>query len=64
VTHEKVTSSEGNPAFRVPFLTIQEVESILEDGFFHPSIKDNGLKGAFWTRGGEAPFVPHVRSVD
>ena len=64
VTYEKVTPSERNPAFRVPFFTIQEVEGILKDGLFHASIEDDRGEGAFRTRGDKAPFVPDVGSVD
>ena len=64
MTYEKVTASERDPAFRIPFLAVQEVEGILEDGFFHASIEDDRLEGAFGTRGDEAPFVSRVGSVD
>ena len=67
MTYEKVSSSEWDPAFRVPFLAVQEVEDILEDGFFHASIKDDRPEGAFGTRGDEAPFVSrvgHMRSEE
>lgn len=64
VTYEKVASSEWDPALRVPFLAVQEIQGILEDGFFHTSIEDDGLEGAFRARGDQAPFVPHVGSID
>ena len=64
MTYKKVTPSERNPAFRVPFLAIQEVEGILEDGLFHTGIEDDGGEGTFRTRGDKAPFVPGVGSVD
>jgi len=64
VTYEKVTPSERNSAFRVPFLAFQEVEGVLDDGFFHTGIKNDGFEGAFRTRGDEPPFVPNVGSVD
>jgi hypothetical protein len=64
VTYEKVTTSERNPAFCVPFLAIQEIEGILQDSFFHTDIEDDGFEGAFRTGGDEAPFVPHVGGID
>ena len=64
VTYEKVASAERDPALRVPFLAIQEVESVIENGLFHTRVEDDGTEGTFRTRGDEAPFVPSVGSVD
>ena len=63
-TYEKVASSERDSAFQVPFLTIQEVEGILENSLFNARIEDDRFEGAFRTGGDEAPFVPDVGSVD
>lgn len=64
VTYEKVTPSERNSAFRVPPLTVQEVEGIIKDSLFHTSIKDDGRERTFRTRSYEAPFIPRIGSVD
>jgi len=64
VTYEKVAASEGNPAFRVPLLAIQEVEGIVKDALFHTIIENDRGEGTFRTRGDKAPFVPYVGSVD
>ena len=64
VTYEKITASERNPALRVPFLTIQEIEGVLEDGLFHTRVEDDGSEGTFRTRRDETPFVPCVGRVD
>ena len=64
VTYEKVAPSERNPAFRVPFLTVQEVASIMEGVFLHPTVEDDRVEETPGTRGDEAPIVPLVRNVD
>jgi len=64
VTYEKVTSSERDPAFRVPFLTVQEVASIIEKVFFHTTVEDDGVEWAFRMRGDEVPTVPQCGNID
>lgn len=64
VTYEKVASSERNPAFRVPFFAIQEVERILDHRLFYTRIEDDGVQGPFGARGDKAPFIPYIRRVD
>ena len=63
-THEKVTASERDPAFRVPFLAVQKVASIPEDGFFDTGIKDDRVEGTFGARGDKTPVIPRIRSVN
>ena len=63
-TYEKVASSERDSAFQVPFLTIQEIMGILEDGLLHASVEDDGVEGAFRTGGDEAPITARGGSVD
>jgi hypothetical protein len=63
-TYEKVTPSERNAAFRIPFLAVQEVEGIVEDTLFHTSVEDDRREGAFGTRSDETPFIPSIRSID
>ena len=64
VTYEKVTPSERDPAFRVPFLTPQEVTSVMEDVFFHATVEDDGVEETFRMRGDEAPISPRGEDVD
>jgi len=57
VTYEKVTPTEGDPVFQVPFLTAQEFTSIMEDIFLYPGVEDDGVEETLGMRGGKAPTV-------
>lgn len=63
-TYEKVAPSKRNSAFRVPFLAVQEVESIIKDTLFHTSIEDYGSEGSFRSRGDQTPFIPGIGGVN
>ena len=62
VTYKEVAPSERDPAVRVPFPTTHEFAGITEDIFFHTTVEDDGLEGAFGMRGNVAPIAP--KNVD
>jgi len=64
ITYEKVAPSKRDPAVRVPFPTTQDFADVTEEIFFHTTVEDDGLGGAFGMRGNETPIVPHAKSID
>ena len=56
-TYQQVSPPEGNAAFPVPPLAVQEILGIVEDLLLDSDIEYNGAQRAFGTRSDQSPLV-------
>ena len=58
--YQQIASPEGDTAFGVPLLAVQEFPGIVEDLFLDPDVEDDRAQRSLGTRSDKSPLVLNI----